>query len=94
MSPVEEKLHSALDSLHTRDDFVRFVELLVESVNEPGPPWQNATIESFLAALAQSTRNLEKYYDSPSEAARNVVSPSWETVAGLLFSARCADAQD
>jgi len=90
MSPAEERLHIALDSLHTRDDFVRFLELLVESFKEPGPPWQNATVESFLAALAQATKNLEKYYDTPNEAAQNVVSPSWEAVAGLLFSARCA----
>jgi hypothetical protein len=94
MSPIEEKLHSALDTLQTRDDFVRFLELLIESFNEPGPPWQNATIESFLAALAQSTRNLEQYYDSPEEGAQNVESPSWEAVAGLLFSARCANTQD
>ncbi len=90
MSPAEEKLHAALDSLHTRDDFARFVELLVESFNEPGPPWQNATMESFLEALVHATRNLEKYYESPTEAAQNVASPSWEAVAGLLFSARCA----
>ena len=90
MSPAEEKLHAALDSLRTRDDFVRFLELLVESFKEPGPPWQNATMESFLAALAEATRNLEKYYDSRSEADENVASPTWEAVAGLLFSARCA----
>jgi hypothetical protein len=90
MSPVEEKLHVALDSLHTREDFVRFVELLVESFNEPGPSWENATMERSLAALAQAAKNLETYYDSPTEAAQNVASPSWEAVAGLLFSARCA----
>ena len=90
MSPAEEKLHAALDSLRTRDDCVRFLELLVESFKEPGPPWQNATMESFLAALAEATRNLEKYYDSRSEADENVASPTWEAVAGLLFSARCA----
>ena len=90
MSPVEEKLHLALDSLHTRDDFVRFVDLLVESFREPGSPWENATMESFLTALAQATRNLERYYDSVDEAVQNVESPSWEAVAGLLFSARCA----
>jgi hypothetical protein len=90
MSPAEEKLHAVLDSLHTRDDFVHFAELLVESFKEPGPPWENATMESFLAALAQAAKNLETYYDSPDEAAQNVVSPSWEAVAGLLFSARCA----
>jgi hypothetical protein len=89
MSPIEEKLHVALDSLHTRDDFVRFVELLVESFREPGPPWENAAMDSFLAALAQATRNLERYYDCADEAAQNVVSPSWEAIAGLLFSARC-----
>jgi hypothetical protein len=89
LSPVEAKLHAALDSLSTRDDFARFVDLLVESFEEPGQAWQNATMASFLVALAQATRRLEKYYDSPDEAARNVVSPSWEAVAGLLFSARC-----
>lgn len=90
MSPTEEKLHAALDSLHTRDDFVRFVELLVESFKEPGPKWENATMERFLVALAQAAGKLEKYYDSPSEAAQNVAAPSWEAIAGLLFSARCA----
>ena len=89
MSPAEERLHVVLDSLHTRDDFVRFVELLVESFKEPGPPWENASMESFLAALAQAAKSLETYYDAPDEAARNVASPSWEAVAGLLFSARC-----
>jgi hypothetical protein len=66
------------------------VELLVESFKEPGPPWENSTMERFLAALAQAARNLERYYDSPGDAAQNVASPSWEAVAGLLFSARCA----
>jgi len=65
MSPVEERLHDALDSLHSRDDFVRFVELLVESLNEPGAPWRNASMESFRVALARATTDLEKLYDSP-----------------------------
>jgi len=90
MSPIEEKLHTVLDALHTRDDFVRFVELLVESFNEPGRPWENATMQSFLLALAHAAKNLETYYDSPDEAAHNVASPNWEAIAGLLFSARCA----
>ena len=90
MSPTEEKLHAVLDTLNSRDDFVRFVELLVESFNEPGPSWENATMQSFLLALAHATRNLETYYDSPNEAAQNVATPSWEAVAGLLLSARCA----
>ena len=90
MSPAEEKLHAALDTLHTRDDFVRFLELLAESFNEPGPPWENATLESFLFALANAARNLESYYDMADEAAQNVASPNWEAVAGMLFPARCA----
>jgi hypothetical protein len=90
MFPVEEQLHEMLDTLHTRDGFVQFVELLVESFNESGPPWENATIQSFLLALAHAARNLETYYDSPHEAVQNVAAPSWEAIAGLLFSARCA----
>ena len=89
MSPTEEQLHAALDSLHTRDDFVRFVQLLVESFNEPGPRWENASIDSFLTALGQAAKTLEKYYDSQEEAAQNVAAPTWETVAALLFLARC-----
>jgi hypothetical protein len=90
MSPIEEKLHAALDSLETRDDFVRFVRLLVESFREPGAPWENAAMESFLSALASAAQNLENYYDSDDEAARNVASPTWKAIAGLLFAARCA----
>lgn len=90
MSPAEEKLHAILDTLHTRDDFVRFVELLVESFNEPGQAWENSTMQAFLLALAHAARNLATYYDSPDEAAQNVAAPNWEAIAGLLFSARCA----
>jgi hypothetical protein len=50
-------------------------------------------MERFLVALARAARNLEKYYDSPTEAAQNVAAPSWEAIAGLLFSARCAHNQ-
>ena len=89
MSPIEEQLHAALDSLHTRDDFARFVRLLVASRNEPGPPWENATLDAFLTALSVAAENLENFYDAPEEAARNVESPTWESIAGLLFSARC-----
>ena len=88
MSPTEEKLHDALESLRTRDDFVRFVELLKVSYREQGS-WDNSTVEAFLTGLADAARQLETYYDSPAEAAQNVTSPNWEAVAGLLFSARC-----
>jgi hypothetical protein len=89
MSPTEEKLHDALERLRTRDDFVRFVELMVISIKEPGPLWENADVESFLTALAQAARQLETYYDSASEGAARVAAPNWESVAGMLFSARC-----
>ena len=90
MSPIEEQLHAALDTLNTRDDFARFVRLLVASRNEPGPPWENATLDAFLTALSVAAENLENFYDAPEDAARNVESPTWEAIAGLLFSARCA----
>ena len=91
--PLGVELSRALDSLHTRDDFVHFVALLMESFRDPGARWENSTIESFLTALALAARNLEHYYDSFDEAARNVASPTWEAIAGLLFSARCTHAQ-
>jgi hypothetical protein len=94
MSPTEEKIHEALDSLRTRDDFVRFVELLIASLKEPGSAWENSTMESFLVALAHTARNLETHYDSPDEAAQAVASPNWEAVAGMLFSARCVRVQE
>lgn len=93
MSPIEEKLHDALDHLKTRDDFVRFVELLIVSYTEESSPWVNASIESFLAALAQAAKQLEAYYDTPVEAAQNVASPNWEAIGGMLFTARCKDVE-
>ena len=89
MSPTEEKLHAALDSLHTREDFVLFVELLVESFKEPGPPWErnNGVVSCRSGPGCEEPRDILRLAN---EAAQNVDSPSWEAVAGLLFSARCA----
>jgi hypothetical protein len=89
MSPIEMKLHDALESLETRDDFVKFVELLVSSHKEPDAPWENSSIETFLSGLARAARELEASYDSSAAAQANVESPNWEAVAGMLFTARC-----
>ena len=90
MSPIEAKLHDALDHLKTRDDFVKFVELLVASRNEPGAPWENSDIDAFLTSLARTARELEAHFDSSAEARENLERPTWEAVAGMLFTARCA----
>ena len=74
----------------SRDDFVAFVRLLIESFGET-PPWVNHDIPGFLSALAAAAAQLERFYDTEQEGEQNVRSPSWEAIAGLLFSARCLD---
>ena len=91
MSPIEAKLHDALEKTASRDGFVEFVSVLLESFHEPGPPWINADLPSFLMAVGKVARELERFYDSPDEARQVVENPTWEAIGGILFSARCAD---
>jgi hypothetical protein len=90
MSPIEEKLHAALDASADRDGFVRFLALLIEDLRTEGDRWDNRDLERFLLGLLSVARTYESYFESGEEAAAALRSTSWQRFAEMLFSTRCA----
>lgn len=92
MSPIEEKLHSALDAVteeSTRDRFIEYLDVLLENKKE-NQIWNNNDIESYLKGIRYIASNLDIYYDGPGEAKGKIIDPAWQLFAEVLFGARCA----
>ena len=90
MSPIEGKLHAALDASGDRDGFVRFLELLIEDLRTEGDRWDNRDLERFLLGLLSVARAYETYFDTADEAAAELRATSWQRFAEMLFTTRCA----
>jgi hypothetical protein len=90
MSPLEEKLHSALEASTDREGFVRFLEVLLEDLRSEGDTWTNQDLEAFLSGLVTVARKYESYFDTADEAAAELLSTSWQRFAEILFTTRCA----
>ena len=90
MSPLEEKLHAALDASIDRDGFVRFLEQLIEDLRVEGERWDNRDLERFLLGLVSVARTYETYFDTVEEAAAELRRTSWLRFAEMLFTTRCA----
>ena len=81
-----KELIEKLENLNTKEDFVSFVELLVENLkNNPGE-WENKDLVSYLGAIASWTEDSDGYY-------RNMNLPipknvDWKTFANILMAAK------
>lgn len=90
MSPLEEKLHEALDASTDREGFVKFLEVFLEDLSAEGDTWKNQDLGAFLLGLATVARKYESYFDNAEEAAAELRLTSWQRFAEILFTARCA----
>ena len=87
MSKTENRIRKAIEKLNSKDDFTRFLDLLYEDYKNSKPRWENVTLEDFLSALAQYSRDVGGYYKNfgidvdPNK-------PSWRLFADILCGAR------
>lgn len=72
--------------IHSRADLAAFIEALRVDLTERPQEWENATLESFLAALASWTEDMDGYYRNRGREAPRT--PEWQTFAEMLMAAR------
>jgi len=78
-----EKIISQISS---KQDFVRFVEILNRDLLENQESWANSTLEDYLEALARWTEDMEYYYLN-----NNLAMPKdidWKVFANALIAAK------
>jgi hypothetical protein len=84
MSPEIEQV---AETIRSKQDFERFLHLLLRDCHESGGAWENASLPDYLAALSGFVRDLEGFYLSRNESF-DLSQPTWKTFAHALLAAR------
>jgi hypothetical protein len=81
-----KELHERVGETQTREDLAALIEALRVDLATRPENWENATLESFLAALASWTEDMDGYYRNHGREAPDV--PTWRTFGEMLVAAR------
>lgn len=81
-----KELHEQVAEIQTRADLVAFVEALRADLKANPKKWENATLDTFLGALASWTEDMDGYYRNHGREVPQT--PTWKTVGEMLAAAR------
>jgi hypothetical protein len=81
-----KELHEQVAEIQTRDDLVAFIKALRSDLRADPKKWENATLESFLDALASWTEDMDGYYQNHGREVPQT--PTWKTLGEMLAAAR------
>jgi hypothetical protein len=73
------------EDIQTRDDLVLFVRDLLADLRSRPDAWENASLDTYLEALAAWVEDMEGYYRNRGEATPEP--PSWKTLGEILLAA-------
>lgn len=82
MTNFEQKINE----IHSKEDFVGFVELLLSNLNGSPNEWVNKTLSEYLEGIASWTEDMEGYYHN-----KNLPVPenvNWKVFANILVAAK------
>jgi len=81
-----EELINKIETLNTKEDFISFLELLVQDLRNNRNGWENKNLESYLEAAASWTEDMGGYYQN-----NNLPIPEnidWKVFANILIAAK------
>jgi hypothetical protein len=83
---MNKLLIDSINTLKSKEDFIRFIELLVSDLKNNPDEWVNQSLESYLEAVASWTEDMEGYYQN-----NNLPIPTeitWNVLANILMAAK------
>lgn len=81
-----QNLDEAVKSIKEKEDFIRFIELLLKDYKNNPETWENKTIESYLEAMQSWIEDMDGYYIN-----NNLPIPenvNWKTFSEILIAAK------
>ncbi|GAA4321033.1 DUF7660 family protein [Flaviaesturariibacter amylovorans] len=75
-----------VNKIGNKNDFLKFVELLITDLRKNPSEWENKTLESYLEAIINWTEDMEGYYQN-----NDIPLPeniSWKVFANILIAAK------
>jgi hypothetical protein len=80
------KLHGYVSQVRSKAELVEFVRALANDLSTNREEWENATLETYLAALASWLEDSDGYYRNQGRPVP--AEPSWRHVAEMLMAAK------
>jgi hypothetical protein len=81
-----KNINKIITAINSKDDFICFVELLVNNLNNNPDEWTNKSLQSYLAAIASWTDDMEGFYiNTGTETPKNI---DWQFFATILIAAK------
>lgn len=72
-------------NLQSKQDFMKFLESLIDHYHKNSSEWENATLEDFLSAMLSWVEDAEGYYKNIGEL--DVINnPSWRLFSDILIA--------
>lgn len=81
-----KEIHEQVMEIQTRPDLVAFIERIRDDLREHPEMWENATLDSFLSALASWTEDMDGYYYN--QRLEIPKTPTWKMFGQMLAAAR------
>lgn len=79
-------LKGKIETIKGKEDFIKYIEFLVENLKKKPDEWVNANLADYLEAVANWTEDMEGYYKN-----NNVPLPediNWKVFATILTAAK------
>lgn len=81
-----QELINKTENLSTKEDFISFLQMLIQDFKKNPDEWENKSLESYLEAAASWVEDMEGYYQN-----NNLPIPqniNWKVFANILIAAK------
>jgi hypothetical protein len=82
MSNIEKQI----EDIKTKQDFLRFIDLLINDYRENQEKWENQSVEDFLDAMCRWTESIEAYYKNNEVSGVDLTAVTWRVFADILIA--------
>jgi hypothetical protein len=79
-------LYKEIENIATKEDFLRFMELLIDNFRNNPDDWENKSLENYLESIQSWVEDMDGYYKN-----NNIQTPesiSWNFFANVLYAAK------
>lgn len=83
---VQPPLHEKVELIENREDFVAFVEDLINDLQSHDSVWENSSLDRYLASLAAWVVDMDGYYKNHNKDIPEQV--PWKVFAEILLAAK------
>jgi hypothetical protein len=80
------ELYKEIKNINSKEEFIRFLGLLISDFKNNSDEWENKSIESFLEGIQSWVEDMEGYYENNNLSTPNNI--DWGFFANVFYSGK------